>query len=1176
MCSCSGNAPQPPIDGMQTTTPQASQPVAGPSLEILPPPSLLKDTAAATRGVYRHGEEYEAAWPNRNVAPSAGVSGVYSPQWLPGSSLADAAYAIYRFDTAGFTHDGTLNLDWASRRTDYAQMWVGLADFTRDTWKWYAGPETGRLAFDEALHISGGEMFAAIVCLGELPWELTSISLGQDDGTWVHTWGGERNEWAYTLAVDEAGNVYAAGYTTTFGSAGTHIPVLKYNAQGELQWAKVIDGDYSEERIYNMVAVGDSIYMVGYGREFGPSLDNALTIKMDTDGNLQWAKMWGGDYCEELRRIAVDSAGNVWCTGLTEDFPWIQDFPYDKGVLLKYAPDGTLLIEQTIDDSSIDDKGVYGICIDSSDNVYISGGANAGDFILKLTSAGALDYQAGWESTKSEYISNLYIDSTGLYGSGTYLTGDAVLVKKFDPADGAQQWSHYWYPGGNPRAQALGISGDGAGNIFAVGWTDGYCETYYQDLLKIQYKADGTFVDVKTWGGIYDEANDQEADDVVVDAAGYVYCGGFAPDNNGGWVDVEGIEGDTINSPIDLGMTLNDQTGADVDVTGYLVYDQAGIEDTGGGKIDFLVMKTRNTYSARGSVVEGGGASIAGVVVNISGDESGFAVSAGDGSWEALNLPTGSYTATPSKPGWTFAPDHADFTIDAADASLPDFTGTAAGGTYVASGFVLDDTGAGVPGVKVRITGDGIGETETDATGFWSVGALPDGSYTATPSKAGWSFAPDSRSITISGSNAVVDDFTGTWDDWVHTWGAKLFVSEDDYGRAIAVAPDGSVFVVGSSEKFSTGNLILAYDAAGHLSWTKLWDGGGTVQDALISNNQLYVFSMRYASGSGYDILVLEYDLDGNLLDSNTWGTPSDDEVTVATVDSSGNIYLAGETEGGANWNDIMLVKLDPNGDFLWGRSWGGGEIDQCWGVATDGASVYVSGMARSFNDDNEEELVVLKYSAAGDLLWDTTFSNDYSQNHGDAITLGSGGEVYVAGAIEQEINAGQNTQELAILEFNPADGSLVSVSDVWGGTMWEDAVGLHIDSEGNFLVTGNTDSFFGDRNLGMVAKWAPDGEFKWAKVWGSPDDSYFLNSVLFNNRLFCAGSAINNSGSWLEVFGHVAPVDEYHVAIVGGVSTVLSGTTAEVTGGEDAPSATEDTGGGGPDMLVLRYSASE
>lgn len=79
--------------------------------------------------------------------------------------------------------------------------------------------------------------------------------------------------------------------------------------------------------------------------------------------------------------------------------------------------------------------------------------------------------------------------------------------------------------------------------------------------------------------------------------------------------------------------------------------------------------------------------------------------------------------------------------------------------TYSISGTVSTGTGVGISGVTVST---GSVSTTTNSSGAYTLGSVANGSYTLTPILGGYSFAPTSRSVTVSGANVTGQNFTGT------------------------------------------------------------------------------------------------------------------------------------------------------------------------------------------------------------------------------------------------------------------------------------------------------------------------------------------------------------------------------------------------------------------------------
>ena len=128
-------------------------------------------------------------------------------------------------------------------------------------------------------------------------------------------------------------------------------------------------------------------------------------------------------------------------------------------------------------------------------------------------------------------------------------------------------------------------------------------------------------------------------------------------------------------------------------------------------------------------------------------------------SW--LGLPNGSsITITPSHAGYTFIPPSITSAVNGSNVTnlnFVAFANTPANATsYSISGMV---SGAVTSGVTVSLTGASKTSTSTGTNGYYSFAGLANGSYTITPSCAGYNFDPASITVTVNGGN-VINYFT--------------------------------------------------------------------------------------------------------------------------------------------------------------------------------------------------------------------------------------------------------------------------------------------------------------------------------------------------------------------------------------------------------------------------------
>ena len=154
------------------------------------------------------------------------------------------------------------------------------------------------------------------------------------------------------------------------------------------------------------------------------------------------------------------------------------------------------------------------------------------------------------------------------------------------------------------------------------------------------------------------------------------------------------------------------------------------------------------------------GAVMQNVIISLGGANSGSAVSNASGNYSFAGLAAGSYALAPSLSGYTFSPASTVATaIIGGTVTLSNFTATAyAGATSSVSGSV---SGAVAQNVVMTLSGANTGSVLTDASGNYSISGLAAGTYTVTPSLAGYTFSPASNTVTtVGGDNVTVGNFT--------------------------------------------------------------------------------------------------------------------------------------------------------------------------------------------------------------------------------------------------------------------------------------------------------------------------------------------------------------------------------------------------------------------------------
>ena len=119
--------------------------------------------------------------------------------------------------------------------------------------------------------------------------------------SWQRIYNAWGDDYANAIDVSADGGYVVAGYTSSFGTGYTENAwIMKIDAQGNIVWQKYIGFETAGgDKKFSMVrqtadggyiAVGDAGIWSSDGHSFAI---NAIIVKLDVDGNVQWWKMYG-------------------------------------------------------------------------------------------------------------------------------------------------------------------------------------------------------------------------------------------------------------------------------------------------------------------------------------------------------------------------------------------------------------------------------------------------------------------------------------------------------------------------------------------------------------------------------------------------------------------------------------------------------------------------------------------------------------------------------------------------------------------------------------------------------------------------------------------------------------------------------------------------------------------
>lgn len=226
------------------------------------------------------------------------------------------------------------------------------------------------------------------------------------------------------------------------------------------------------------------------------------------DPKLVWSSFLGGSGNDQPNDIAVDTAGNVYLTGITGPDPaepvGVLQPPSGKDFetfVTKIDPSGAVVYSTYFGGSSADES--HSLAVDPFGGIYIAGYTSSSDFpvvnafqpklngprdafILKLSNSGdAIQYSSYLGGSRSDRAYGLDVDGSGnAYISGTTLSDNFPVANAFQAKFGgglgdtfitkitaAGTVAFSTYLGGNGNEEAYDVALDGDGNIVVTGYT---------------------------------------------------------------------------------------------------------------------------------------------------------------------------------------------------------------------------------------------------------------------------------------------------------------------------------------------------------------------------------------------------------------------------------------------------------------------------------------------------------------------------------------------------------------------------------------------------------------------------------------------------------------------------------------------------------------------------------
>jgi hypothetical protein len=301
------------------------------------------------------------------------------------------------------------------------------------------------------------------------------------------------------IAVDSSGNVYVTGSTgftgvatpgsaqSSYGGEGDAFAAKLDGQTGAIDWATYIGGQFVDVGTGIAVNAADDVWVTGWTESADFPTHNPLSGQASLESNsgtdaflteispdgahFLYSTYLGGQQDglydgngatpTEANAIALDSTGNVYLTGYTHaaDFPTVNAFQSVKGFsenvfVTEIKSDGSQILYSTFlsdpnqkSGNGGGDNVGYGIAVDSSGNILVTGATTSLHFPLKNAFQKTID-------------------------RGVPDVEDAFVTKLDPNTMGSAQLVYSTYDGGTATDFGQAIAVDSSGDAYVVGFAE--------------------------------------------------------------------------------------------------------------------------------------------------------------------------------------------------------------------------------------------------------------------------------------------------------------------------------------------------------------------------------------------------------------------------------------------------------------------------------------------------------------------------------------------------------------------------------------------------------------------------------------------------------------------------------------------------------------------------------
>ena len=290
------------------------------------------------------------------------------------------------------------------------------------------------------------------------------------------------------------------------------------------------------------------------------------------------------------------------------------------------------------------------------------------------------------------------------------------------------------------------------------------------------------------------------------------------------------------------------------------------------------------------------------------------------------------------------------------------------------------------------------------------------------------------------------------------TWEKKFGGSDVDRANAIVQTADGGYAVAGSTKSAVKKEdiWVIKLNSNGDKDWEKKIGESENEQAHSIvqtTDGGYAVAGYTNSKGAGsYDAYVIKLNSAGDKAWENTFGQNHYDMAYSIIQTKDGGYAVAGYTDSKGSY-DAYVIKLNSNGDKAWEKTFGGGRWEIAYSIVqtTDGGYV-MAGYTES-NTMGKQDILVIKLDSNGNEDWNKKMGGSDTDITRSIIQTTDGGYA-IAGYTNSK---GAGSYDAHVIKLNSTGNK--TWEKTFGGSDDDKAYSIVQTTDGAYAVAGHTKS---------------------------------------------------------------------------------------------------------------------